>query len=137
MAWVVSSWHGSEIIGIDGILVVDGVGTKETGAAGWELESFHCEGEVLIIGIIYQESDVDALLETFGLIALRHKRASITRSQTFLNTGGLGESLVVSFNVVDDNSPFTLSVDSTKRLDVGSLGGTEVGLFLQSFRPFY
>jgi len=137
MAWVVSSWHGSEIIGIDGILVVDGVGTKETGAASWELESFHCEGEVLIIGIIYQESDIDALLETFGLIAFRNKRASITRSQTFLNTGGLGESLVVSFNVVDDNSPFSLSVDSTKRLDVGSLGGTEVGLFLQSFRPFY
>ena len=117
--------------------MVDGVGTKETGAAGWELESFHCEGEVLIIGIIYQESVVDVLLQAFGLIALRYKRASITRSQTFLNTGGLGESLVVSFNVVDDNSPFTLSVDSTKRLDVGSLRGTEVGLFLQGIGPLY
>jgi len=117
--------------------VVNCVGTKETGAAGWELECFHCEGEVLIIGIIHQESVVDVLLQAFGFIALRHKRASITRSQTLLNTGGLGESLVVSFNVVDDNSPFTLSVDSTKRLDIGSLRGAEEGLFLQSIRPLY
>ncbi|CAL4066741.1 unnamed protein product [Meganyctiphanes norvegica] len=105
--------HGCEINGINGILVVNCVGTKETGAAGWELECFHCEGEVLIIGIINQESMVDVLLQAFGFIALRDKRASITRSQTLLNTGCLGESLVVSFNVVDDNSPFTLSVDST------------------------
>jgi len=114
--------------------VINSVGTKKTGAAGWELESFHCEGEVLIIGIIYQESVVDGLLQAFGFITLRNKRASITRSQTFLNTGGLGESFVVSFDIVNDNSPFALSVDSAKRLDIDGLRGTEIGLFLKSIR---
>jgi len=117
------------------LLVVNGVGTKETGTAGWELECLHSEGEVLIIRIIYQEAVVDVLLQAFGLIALRYKGASITRSQTFFNTGGLGESFVVSFNIVDNDSPFTLSVDGTKRPDVGSLRGTEIGLFLQGIRP--
>jgi len=117
--------------------VVNCVGIKETGTACWELEGFHCKGEVPIIRIVYQESVVDVLLQAFGLVALRYKRAGITRSQAFLNTGGLGESLVVSFNVVDDYSPFTMSVDSTKRLDVDSLRGTKVGLFLQGIRPLY
>ena len=113
------------------------VGTKETGTAGWELEGLHSEGEVLIIGIIHKETVVDGLLQAFGLIALWYKWAGITRSQTFLNTGGLGESLVVSFNVVDNDSPFAFGVDSTKRPDVGSLRGAEIGLFLQSIRPLY
>jgi len=117
--------------------VVNCVCTKETGAAGWKLESFHCEGEVLIIGIVYQESVVDGLLQAFGFITLRNKRAGITRSQTFLNTGGLGESFVVSFDIINDNSPFALSVDSAKRLDVDGLRGTEIGLFLKSIRSLY
>jgi len=133
----ICSWHGSETNSIDDILVINGVSTKETGAASGELESFHCEGEVLIIGIIYQESVVDVLLKACGFIALRYKRAGITSSKTFLNTGGLGESLVVSFDVIDDNSPFALSVDSTERLDIDSLRGTEIGLFLQSIRSLY
>lgn len=70
--------------------MINSVGTKKTGAAGWELESFYGEGEVLIIGIIYQESVVDVLLKACGFIAFRYKRAGITRSKTFLNTGGLG-----------------------------------------------
>jgi len=117
--------------------VVNCVGTKETGTAGWELESLYCEGEVLIIGIVYQESVIDVLLQACGFIALGYKGTGIARGQTFLNTGGLGKSLIVSFNVVDDNSPFALSVDSTKWLDVDSLRGTEIGLFLQSIGPLY
>jgi len=117
------------------MLVVNGIGTKETGTASWELECLHSEGEVLIIRIMYQEAVVDVLLQTLGLIALRYKWASITRSQTFFNTGGLGESFVVSFNIIHNDSPFTLSVDGTKRSDVGSFRWTEIGLFLQSIGP--
>jgi len=131
------SWHGLEINGIRGILVIDCVCTKKTGTAGWELEGLHSEGEVLIIRIVHEETVVDGLLQAFGFIALWYKWAGITRSQTFLNTGGLGESLVVSFNVVDNDSPFAFSVDSTKRLDVGSFRGAEIGLFLQSVRSFH
>jgi len=117
------------------ILVVNCVCTQETGTTGWELEGFHSEGEVLIIGIIDYEAVVDGLLQALCLITLRHKRAGITRSQTLLNAGSLGESFIVSFNVVDDNSPFALGVDSAQRPDVGSLRGTEVCLFLQGSRP--
>jgi len=109
--------------------VINCVSTKKTGTTGWELEGFYSEWEVLIIWVVDHKSVVDGLLQALGFIALRHQRASISRSQTFLNAGGLGESLIVSFKVVDDDSPFTLSVDSAQRPDVGSLRGTEVSLF--------
>jgi len=115
--------------------VINCVCTKKTGTAGWELEGLHSEGEVLIIRIVHEETVVDRLLQAFGLVALWYKWAGITRSQTFLNTGGLGESLVVSFNVVDNDSPFAFGVDGTKRSDIGSLRGAEIGLFLQSVWP--
>jgi len=117
--------------------VVNCVGTKETGTAGWELEGLHSEGEVLIIRIVHEETVVDGLLQAFGLVALWYKWAGITRSQTFLNTGGLGESFVVSFDIINDNSPFAFSVDSTKRLDIDGLRGTEISLFLKSIRPLH
>ena len=41
----------------------------------------------------------------------------------------------MSINVVDDDSPFALSVDSTKRPDVGSLRWTQVCFFLQGSGP--
>jgi len=116
--------------------VINCVCTKKTGTAGWELEGLHSEGEVLIISIVHKEAVVDGLLQAFGFIALWYKWAGITRSQTFFNTGSLGESLVVSFNVVDNYSPFAFSVDSPKRPDIGSLRGAEIGLFLQSVWSF-
>jgi len=107
--------YGDEIDDIDVILVVNGIGTKETGTAGWELEGFHSEGEVLIIGIVDYKAVVDGLLQALGSITHRHQRACISRSQTFLNASGLCQSLalIVSFDVVDDDSPFALSVDSS------------------------
>jgi len=127
--------NGHEIIGIQGFLVINCVGTKKTGTAGWELEGFYGEWEVLIIWVVDHKAVVDGLLQALGFIALRDQRAGISRGPTFFNTGGLGESLIVSLKVVDDDSPFALSVDSSQRSDVGSLRGTEVSLFLQGCGP--
>jgi len=76
-------------------------------------------------------------LEAFRFIALRHQRAGISRGQTFLNTGGLSQSLIVNFNVVDNDSPFALSVDKTLRLAIYCVGGAKVSLFLQGVGPLY
>jgi len=115
--------------------VINCVSTKKTSTAGWELESFNSEWEVLIIWVVDHKAVIDGLLQALGFIALRYQRAGISRSPTFFNTGGLGKSLIVSLKVVDDDSPFALSVDSSQRSDVGSLRGTEVSLFLQGSRP--
>jgi len=112
--------------------VVNCVCTKETGTAGWELEGFNSEWEVLIIRIEDKESVVDVLLQTFALIALWYKRTGITGSQTLFNTGGLSQSFVMSFDIVNNDSPFAFGVDSTKRSDVGSLRWAKVSFFFQS-----
>jgi len=115
--------------------VVNGVGTNKTGTTGWELESLHSEGEILIICIIDYEAVVDGLLQALGLIACWHQGAGLARCQALLDAGGLGQSFIVSLNVVDDDSPFALSVDGTKRPDVSCVRWAEVGLLLQGCGP--
>lgn len=98
------------------------------GTGGWELEGLDGEWEVLIIWIVNQESVVDVLLETLGLVTWWHKRTGISGSGTFLNTGSLGQGLVVSLDTVNNNPPLAVGVDGSSWLDVGGDGGTEVGL---------
>jgi len=99
------------------------------GTGGWQLERLDGEWEVLVIRIVDQEPVVDVLLETLGLVAWRDERAGLSGCGTLLNTGGLGESLVVSLHSVDDNPPFTVGVDGSLGLDVGGDGGTQISLF--------
>ena len=108
------------------------VSTVVTGTGGGKLEALNSEGQVLIIGIVDQKAVVDGLLQALGFITLRHKRTSISGGGTFLNTGSLGQSFVVGLDVVNDDSPFSVDVDGSQRLDVGSLGGAQVG-FLDNF----
>lgn len=93
-----------------------------------QLEALDGEGKVLVIGIVDQEAMVDALLQALGLIALRNKRARRARSGALLNTGRLGEGLVVSLDMVDHDPPLAMDVDGTEGLDVGSLGRAQIGL---------
>ena len=86
----------------------------------------------MIIGIVDQESVVDGLLQALGFITLRDQRTSGSGGGTFLNAGGLGQGFVVGLDVVDDDSPFSVDVDGSQRLDVGSLRGAQVG-FLDNF----
>lgn len=105
------------------------------GTGRWKLEGLDGEWEVLIIWIVDQEPVVDVFLETLSLVASRDKRARLSCSCALLDTGGLGESLVVSLHTVDNNPPLAVSVDGSSGLNVGGDGGTEVSLlnnFLQS-----
>lgn len=98
------------------------------GTGRWKLEGLDGEWEVLIIRIVDQEPVVDVLLKTLGLVAGWDQWAGLPSSGALLDTGGLGESLVVSLHTVDNNPPLAVSVDGSLRLDVGSDGGTEVSL---------
>lgn len=51
-----------------------------------KLESLNGKGEILIIGIEGEESVVDALLETFGLVAGGNKGAGLSGSSALLNS---------------------------------------------------
>lgn len=102
-----------------------------------QLEGFNSEGEVFVISIVHHESVVDILLDTLCFVAFWDKRTGIPGSGTFLNPGGLSELLVVGLDVVDDDSPLAVGVDSTKRLDVGGDGGTEVGLLDNLLQPVH
>ena len=102
--------------------------TIVAGAGRWQLESLDSKWEVLVIGVVDQEPVVDVLLQTLGLVAWRDERARLSGSGALLNTGSLGQGLVVGLHSVDDDSPFASSVDGSPGLDVGGDGGAEVGL---------
>ena len=104
------------------------IGAIITGTGGGQLEGLDGEGEVLVVGVIDQEPVVDALLETLGLIAGGHQRASLPRGGALLNPGCLGEGLVVGLDSIHHHPPLAVSVDCPQRLDVGSDRGAEVGL---------
>ena len=59
---------------------------------------------------------VDGLLQTLGLVTGGHKGTSITSGGALLNSGGLGQGLVVGLDAVDNDSPFSVSVDSSQGL---------------------
>lgn len=120
-----------------GLLLVWGldVGTVEAGAGGRQLEAVDGEGQVLIIGIVDEEPVVDGLLDALGLVALRDEGALGAGSGAGLDSGGLGEGLVVSLDMVDDDLPIAVDVDGPQGLDIGGLGGAEVGLLDDLVQP--
>lgn len=111
------------------------VGAVEAGAGGGQLEAVEGEGQVLIIGIVDEEPVVDGLLDALGLVALGDKGALGAGSGAGLDSGRLGEGLVVGLDVVDDDLPVAVDVDGSQGLDVGSLGGAEVGLLDDLVQP--
>ena len=102
--------------------------TIVAGAGRWQLESLDGEGEVLVIWVVDKEPVVDVLLETLGLVAWGDKGTGLSGGGALLNTGSLGQGLVVGLHSVDDDSPFPGGVDGSPGLDVGGDGGAEVSL---------
>ena len=102
--------------------------TIVAGAGRWQLECLDSEGEVLVIRVVDQEPVVDVLLETLGLVTRRDEGTGLSGGGALLNTGSLGQGLVVGLHAVDDDSPLPGGVDGSPGLDVGGDGGTEVGL---------
>ena len=90
------------------------------GTGRGKLEDVNSKGQGLIIGIVDQKAVVDELLQALGCVTLGHKRTSIARCGTFLNTGSLGQSFVV-VDMVDDDSPFSMDIEGSQWLNVSSL----------------
>jgi len=105
-----------------------GVGTVVAGASRGKLEGLDGEWEVVIIGVVDEEPVVDGLLQTLGLVAFRHKWAAGSSSGALLNAGGLGQGLVMGLDLVHNDPPLAVDVDSPLGLDVGGLRGAQVGL---------
>jgi len=118
-------WRGSSVLfpvwRLDVVTIVAGAGR-------WQLEGLDSEGEVLVISVVDQEPVVDVLLETLGLIAGRDEGTGLSGGGALLNTGSLGQGLVVGLHSVDDDPPFPGGVDGPPGLDVGGDGGTEISL---------
>lgn len=104
------------------------ISTIVTGTSRRKLERFNGEWEVLIIRIIDKEPVIYVLLKAFGLIASRNKGACITSCCAFFNAGSLRQSLVVRFDTIDNDPPFTSCIDGPEGHDIGRLRGAEVGL---------
>ena len=89
----------------------------------------------MIIRIKDQKSVVDGFLQALGDVTFRYERTSRTGSSTFFNTDRLSQIFVMSLNIVNDNSPFTGSVNGSQRLDIGSLRWAQICL-LDKFLKF-
>jgi hypothetical protein len=96
------------------------IGSIVASAGRRELEGLDGEGEILVIGVEGEEPVVDALLQTLGLVAFSNQGAGLSSCGAFLNSGSLGQGLIVGLDSVDNNSPLSVSVDSTEGLDVSS-----------------
>lgn len=86
----------------------------------------------MIVGIIDQKSVIDGFLQALGFVALWYEGTGASRCGTFFNTSGLSQSFVMSLDVVNNDSPFSVSVDGSQWLDVGGFGWAQVG-FLNNF----
>lgn len=104
------------------------IGAVVARTCGRKLESLDGEGEVLVIGVVDEEPVVDALLEALGLVTGGHQGASLASSGALLDSGGLGECLVVGLHPVHNHPPLAICVDCSEGHDVGSLRGTKVSL---------
>ena len=105
-----------------------GVGSVQAGASRGQLEALDGEGEVLVIGIVDEESVVDGLLQTLGLVAFGHERARRSGAGALLDAGGLAEGFVVGLDAIDDDPPLAVDVDGSQGLDVFGFGGAQVSL---------
>ena len=83
----------------------------------------------MIIRIVDQKSVVDRFLQALGFVTLRDKRTSLSSGGTFFDTGGLGQSFVMGFDVVNDEPPFSVNVNGGNWLNISGFRWAQVGFF--------
>ena len=116
-----------------GELVFEVESADEASARSGQLEAFNGEGEV-VVGRIEDESTlVDVLLDAFRLVAGGHQRTggSDGVDVALLDADVLVKFVAVRLDLVDNDPPLALNVDSPQWLDVGRATGAQVGLFHQ------
>jgi len=103
-----------------------------TGAGAGELVGVDEESSVGITGVDREHPVVDVLLGALGLVAGGEEPAGAVREQAGLQPGGLGVVVVTVAvtlrDVLQDDPPVTLNIDSPGDLGVVNVGGTEVAL---------
>ena len=101
-------------------------------ASRGELVRVNEESTVGIAGVEGQHPVVDVLLGALGLVAGGEKAAGRVRGLAGLEPGSLGVVVVtiavVLGDVLEDNAPISLNVDSPLDLGVVDMGGAEVAL---------
>jgi len=101
-------------------------------ASARELVSVDEEPSVWVARVNREHSVVDILLGALGLVARGEKTTSRVREQTGLKTGGLGVVVVtvsVSLrDVLEDDSPVSLNIDSASDLGVINIRGAKITL---------
>jgi len=97
-----------------------------------ELVCINEESSVWITRVKGQHSVVDKLLGALGLVAGGQESAGTVGEQTGLQSGGLGVVVVtISIsvrNVLENDSPVALNIDSAGDLGIVNIRGTEVSL---------
>jgi len=113
-------------------LVRKGLGGDMTGAGTGQLVGVDKESSVGITGVEREHPVVDILLGTLGLVARSQQSAGTVREQAGLQSGGLGVVVVtVSISlrdVLQDDPPVTLNIDSPGDLGVVNIRGAKVTL---------
>jgi len=103
-----------------------------TGAGTWKFVGINEESSVRVTRVYREHPVVDILLGTLALVAGSQQAASRVRVLTSLKTGGLCV-VVVSItitlrNVLQDDSPVALNIDSSGDLGIVYITGTKITL---------
>jgi len=110
----------------------EGLGRDVTGAGTGQLVGVDEESSVGITGVEGEHPVVDILLGTLGLVAGGQQSAGAVREQTGLQSGGLGVVVVpiaiALRDVLKDDPPVALHIDSSGDFGVVNIGGTKVTL---------
>jgi len=115
-----------------GLRILRVLGRDMARASAWKLVGVNEESSVWITGVQGEHSVVDKLLGALGLVARGKESAGTVREQASLQPGGLGVVVVtVSItirNVLEDDSPVTLNIDSSGDLGVVNVAWAEISL---------
>lgn len=112
--------------------LVDGdIGSIVTGTGGRQGEGLDGEWEVVVIGVVDKEPVVNGLLHTLCLVTFWHQRTRRAACCAFLDPGGLGQGLVVSFYTVHDDTPLAGGVYCSQWHQVPGVTGAKISLLWQ------
>ena len=106
-------------------------GSDNTTARSGQIKVLNDKWKVAIIGIEDKETMKDIFLNALGVVTRWNQWAFFTGSVALFNTGVLIKLVAVRLDMVDNNSPFTLGIDGSHRLDVVDRARTQVSLFDQ------
>ena len=121
-----------EVITDEQSRVEDGLGWDMARASAGQLVGVNEESSVWVTGVQGEHPVVDKLLSALGLVAGSQESAGAVREEAGLESGGLGVVVVTVTitirDVLEDDSPVALDIDSAGDLGVVHIRGAEISL---------